>query len=401
MISVAEARSRILAGLRPVPTEIVALSDGWGRVPAQPVRARRAQPPADVSSMDGYALRAADGVDGAVLRVVGAAPAGHPYAGQVGIGEAVRLFTGSILPAGTDAVVVQENAERHEDRVTLRGAVQAGRHVRRAGEDFAHGDELLPAGRRLTARDVALAAAANHPWLTVRRRPRVAILSTGDEIVMPGEPVAPGGIIGSNAIALAALVRAGGGEPVLLPVVPDDLAAIAGVAEQVRGMDLLVTSGGASVGDHDLVQAGLGRHGFALDFWRIAMRPGKPLMYGRMGKVPVLGLPGNPVSAVVCSVLFLLPALAALLGLPETEPVTVEAVLGRAIEANDGRMDHLRAELDVAPDGRLVATPFARQDSGMLRLLARSDGLIVREPHAPAASAGSAVRVLRLDQMGA
>ena len=309
MISVEEARARILAALAPTPGEVVALANAWGRVTATPVIARLTQPPADVSAMDGYALRAADGTLGATLQVIGSAPAGHPFAGSIAPGQAVRLFTGSVVPKGADAILLQEDATATGSDVRVNEAVAAGRHIRRAGQDFAKDDEVVPAGRRITARDVGVAAAANHPWLTVHRRPRVAILATGDEIAMPGEPIPPGGIVSSNSHALAALVRAAGGEPVVLPVAPDTTAAIAAVADAMAGMDILVTTGGASVGDHDLVIEGLKYRGMELDFWQIAMRPGKPLLFGRLGTVPVLGLPGNPVSALVCSILFLLPAL--------------------------------------------------------------------------------------------
>src|ERR1700733_2393640 len=252
MISVEEARQRILDALRPKSAEVVALADAWSRVSAEAVRARLTQPPFDVSAMDGYALRAADGLLGARLRVIGAAPAGHPFDSPVRANEAVRLFTGSVVPAGTDAILLQEDATRDGDTVQVNEAVVAGRHIRRAGQDFAAGDVVIPPGRRITARDVGLAAAANHPWLAVHRRPRVAILATGDEIAMPGEPIPPGGIVSSNSHALAALVRAAGGEPLVLPVARDEHAVIAAVADQVLGMDMLVTTGGASVGDHDL-----------------------------------------------------------------------------------------------------------------------------------------------------
>ncbi len=400
MLSVAEARARILAPLRPVPAETVALAQAWGRVLALPVAARLTQPPADVSAMDGYALRAADGVLGAVLRVAGSAPAGHPYEGQVGPGEAVRLFTGSVVPAGADTVLLQEDAVRAGDSVEVREACTAGRHIRPAGQDFGAGDVLLRPGRRLGARDIGLAAAANHPWLTVHRRPAVAILATGDEISMPGEPVGPGGIVSSNSHAIAALVRAGGGEPVILPVARDDRAAIAAAVDGLGGADMLVTTGGASVGEHDLVQAALAERGFELDFWKIAMRPGKPLIAGRVAGTPVLGLPGNPVSALICAALFLLPSLDVLGGLPAAAPRTERAVLGAALGRNDGRADHLRATLAVEPGGLLVATPFPRQDSGMLSLLARADALVLRAPHAPALPIGADVEVIRLDTLG-
>ena len=282
----------------------------------------------------------------------------------------MRLFTGSVVPDGADAILLQEDATATGTAVRVNEAVTAGRHIRRAGQDFAAGDAVIPAGRRLTARDVGLAAAANHPWLTVHRRPRVAILATGDEIAMPGEPIPPGGIVSSNSHALAALVRAAGGEPVVLPVAADTREAVAAVADAVHGMDMLVTTGGASVGDHDLVIESLKTRGLELDFWQIAMRPGKPLLFGRLGAVPVLGLPGNPVSAMVCSILFLLPALSRLSGLPAAPPPTVQAVAGAALRANDHRADHLRATVTLDSHGRIVATPFPVQDSAMLRRLA-------------------------------
>jgi molybdopterin molybdotransferase len=400
MISVEEARQRILDALSPTPAEVVALADAWNRVTAEPVRARLTQPPADVSAMDGYALRAADGGLGARIRVVGAAPAGHPFDGQVGAGETVRLFTGSVIPAGADAILLQEDATRDGDLVQVNEAVTAGRHIRRAGQDFAKGDLVIPPGRRITARDVGLAAAANYPWLTVHRRPRIAILATGDEIAMPGEPIPSGGIVSSNSHALAALVRALGGEPMVLPVAPDDSSAISAVADSLAGMDMLVTTGGASVGDHDLIIASLQARGMTLDFWQIAMRPGKPLLFGQLGATPVLGLPGNPVSAMVCAILFLLPALSRLSGLPATAPPTSTAVLGSAVKGNDKRADHLRASISTDETGRLVVLPFAVQDSAMLRRLALADALILRPPFAPPLEEGAEVSIIRLDSLG-
>jgi molybdopterin molybdotransferase len=400
MISVEEARGRILETLKPTSTEVVALAQAWNRVTAADVIARLTQPPADVSAMDGYALRAADGELGAGLTVIGAAPAGHPFDGQVGRGQAVRLFTGSVVPDGADAILLQEDATRDGDRVCVNEAVVAGRHIRRAGQDFAEGDIVVSAGRRITARDVGIAAAANHPWLSVHRRPRVAILATGDEIVMPGEPIAPGSIVSSNSHALAALVRAAGGEPMVLPIARDEHAAIGAVADSVFGMDMLVTTGGASVGDHDLVIAALQARGMTLDFWQIAMRPGKPLLFGQLGATPVMGLPGNPVSALVCGILFLLPALSRLSGLPAAPPPISTAILGAAVKANDLRADHLRATIDTDQSGRVIVTPFPVQDSAMLRRLARADALILRAPHAAAAAEGAQVGIIRLDSLG-
>ncbi len=403
MIPVEEARSRILQALSPTAAETVALAAAGGRVLARPVLARLTQPPADVSAMDGYAVRAADAVKGAVLRVTGSAPAGHPFAGAVGPGEAVRIFTGAVLPAGADAILLQEDAEAAEGRVRVGETVRPGsRWIRRRGLDFEEGESVLPAGRRLTARDIGLAAAANHPWLSVHRRPRIGILATGDEIALPGEPVPPGGIVSSNAHALAALVRANGGEPLVLPIAPDDEAAIAEAATAARGCDLLVTTGGASVGEHDLVQSALGPEGFALDFWRIAMRPGKPLIWGRLGQTPLLGLPGNPVSALVCGVVFLLPALDRLSGSPApAAPRTARARLGAALPENDKRFYFLRAWFEASGGGgEPVVLPFPVQDSSMLKTLARADALVLRPPHAPAAAEGDVVETIPLSDLG-
>jgi molybdopterin molybdotransferase len=400
MISVEEARDRILAALAATPAETVALPEGWGRVLARPVAARLTQPPADVSAMDGYAVQAASATLGARLRVIGAAPAGHPFAGVLGAGEAVRIFTGGVVPAGADGILLQEDAEEAAGEVAVREAVRPGRWVRRRGLDFTEGEVLLAPGRRLTARDVGLAAAANHPWLTVHRRPRIGLLATGDEIALPGEAIPAGGIVSSNVHALAAMARAAGCEPVVLPIVPDDEAAIAAAAGAARACDLLVTTGGASVGEHDLVQKALGPEGFALDFWKIAMRPGKPLIWGRLGRTPVLGLPGNPVSALVCAVQFLLPAMGVLSGLPPAAPEAILVRAGAPLAENDRRFDHLRATLGTDRDGRPVATPFPVQDSSMLKTLARAEALILRPPHAPALPEGAEVMAIPLGSLG-
>ena len=400
MISVDEARARILADLTATAAELVPLAQAWGRVSAAAVAARLTQPPHDVSAMDGYALRAADGGLGAELEVVGSAPAGHPWAGTIGPGQALRLFTGSVVPDGADAILLQEDATRTGARVRVDEAVVGGRHIRRAGQDFAVGDVLVPAGKRLNARDIGLMAAGNHPWVGVHRAPRVAILATGDEIALPGEPIPAGGIVSSNSHALAALVRACGGDAVVLPIAPDDRAAIAAAADGARSCDILVTTGGASVGEHDLIQDALGERGLVVDFWKIAMRPGKPLIHGRLGSVPLLGLPGNPVSSLITAILFLVPALGVLSGLPPAPPPVSLARLGAGLAANDQRADHLRARMTFDADGTPVVSAFGRQDSAMLRLLAESDALILRPPHAPAALAGEMVPVIPLVTLG-
>ncbi|MEO3473821.1 gephyrin-like molybdotransferase Glp [Roseomonas sp. CAU 1739] len=399
MLPVDEARARILAGLTPTAPETVALAEGAGRVLARGVTARLTQPPADVSAMDGYAVRAADATEGAGLAVIGSAPAGRPFGGTVGPGQAVRIFTGGFVPAGADAILLQEDATASGDAVRVNETVTAGRHIRRRGLDFSEGTEVLPAGRRLTARDIGLAAASNNPWLAVHRKPRIGILATGDEIALPGDPIPPGGIVSSNAHALAALVRASGGDPVVLPIAPDDTRAIAEVAATAQAFDLLVTTGGASVGDHDLIQEALGGEGFALGFWKIAMRPGKPLIWGRLGRTPVMGLPGNPVSALVCGVVFLIPAIARLSGLPGAAVPTRRVVTQVALAQNDRRADHLRATLSVDRDGRMLVTPAAAQDSSMLATLARADALVLRPPFAPAVPAGTEVEVIVLAEL--
>jgi len=341
---------------------------------------------------------------GARLALIGAAPAGHPFPGAVGPGQAVRIFTGGFVPPGADGILLQEDATESEGEVEVREAVQPARWIRRQGLDFTTGEALLAPGRRLTARDIGLAAAANHAWLHVHRRPRIGILATGDEIALPGEPIPPGGIVSSNAHALAALVRAGGGEPVVLPIAPDDRDAIAAAAAAARACDMLVTTGGASVGEHDLVQKALGDDpslgGFALDFWKIAMRPGKPLIWGRLGRTPVLGLPGNPVSALICAVQFLWPGLAVMQGMPAAAPATVRLRAGAALAANDQRFDHLRAGLGADAQGQRIATPFVMQDSSMLKTLARAEALILRAPFAPAIPAGTEVEVILLADLG-
>jgi molybdopterin molybdotransferase len=400
MIPVQEAKQRILAAFDTLPAVLVPLGEALGRVLAEDVVARVTQPPVAMSSMDGYAVRSADVAKvPATLRQIGAAPAGGAFAGAVGAGECVRIFTGGPLPRGADAVVIQEDTTAEGTSITVRESSPPGRYVRRAGLDFKEGDVGIQAGRVLNARDIGFAAAMNHPWLKVVRKPRVAIISTGDEVVLPGDPLGPNQIVSSNGPALAAFVTAAGGEPLSLGIAPDSAAALQSMADGARGADLLVTTGGASVGDHDLVRSALGERGLVLDFWQIAMRPGKPLIFGKIGDTPLLGLPGNPVSSLVCALVFLRPALYRMLGL--AEPPAAErpmARLGRDLEANDRREDYLRATLTVDASGRLVATPFDKQDSSMLSLLAKADCLVVRAPHAPAAKAGEAVEIIALDR---
>jgi molybdopterin molybdotransferase len=396
MISVEEALGRIVVPFTPLAAEWVHLGAAHGRVLAVDVAALRDQPPRDVSAMDGYAVRAADLANGgARLRVVGDAPAGRSFAGTLSAGEAVRIFTGGALPEGADAIALQENARRSGEWVELEGAIEPGTYVRQAGLDFRQGEVGLPAGKRLGARDLGLAAALNRAWLPVRRRPRIGLLATGDELILPGGPLAPDQIASSNAVALAAMVEAWGGLATDLGIVADQPAALAEVVRDLRGLDLLVTLGGASVGEHDLIRAVLGERGLELDFWRIAMRPGKPLMFGRIGEVPLLGLPGNPVSAGVCAILFLRAIICRLLGLDPAPPL-VPAVLGGTLGPNDRRQEYLRASARRLADGRLEAHPVELQDSSMLATFARADCLVERAPFAPAMAPGTPVRVLPL-----
>lgn len=397
MIPVAEARQRILADLPVMPAEQVGLNDALGRVLAEDIASRRTQPPQAVSAMDGYAVRAADVAKvPASLNVIGAAPAGAPFEGDVTPGAAVRIFTGAALPAGADAIVIQEDTERDGDTVIVKEGVAAGRYVRKAGLDFQTGDILLKAGRVLNARNIGLAAAMNVPWITVRRQPRIALLATGDEIVLPGEDLRPTDIVSSNTFALDGLVRAAGGVPVTLGIAADNLDSIRAHAAGAAGADILVTTGGASVGEHDLVQEALGDVGLEVDFWQIAMRPGKPLIFGRLGSTPMLGFPGNPVSSMVCGTLFLKPALSAMLGMADVEPRLETAILGVDLKVNDRREDYLRATLAHDGAGNRVATPFPVQDSSMFSRLAQADCLVVRAPHAPAAKAGDTVSYIAL-----
>ncbi len=400
MLSVAEALARITGAFAPLPAETVSLAHALGRTLAEDVVARVTQPPAAVSAMDGYAVRAADVAAGtARLQVIGTAPAGGAYDGTVGAGEAVRIYTGGPLPDGADAIVIQEDTERDGDGVLVQEAVAAGTYVRPAGLDFRTGEIGVSAGRLLGARDIGLAAAMNHPWLRVHRRPRVAILATGDEVVLPGDPLGPHQIVSSNGFSLSAFVEACGGQPVHLGIARDDEAALTDLVAGARGTDLLVSSGGVSVGDHDLVGRVLGEQDMELDFWKIAMRPGKPLLFGRIGDTPVLGLPGNPVSALVCATLFLRPALAVMLGRasdPGVNGAHETAILGTGLAANDRRQDYLRARLSIDSAGRRRATPFPRQDSSMLATLAHADCLIVRPPLAPPAKSGEAVEIVPL-----
>lgn len=398
LLPVADALDRLLGDAAPLPAEEVDIASAVGRVLARDVQALRTQPPFPASAMDGYAVRAADlARPGARLTVIGESIAGRRFDGTVKDGQAVRIFTGAPVPPGADTILLQEDARKLDDgTIEPLEAVAIGRHIRLAGLDFETGDLLLPAGRMLDAAALSLAASSNHPRLSVVRAPLVAILATGSELVAPGTEPGPDQIVASNNVGTAALARDSGATTLDLGIVPDDEQKIAAAVRRAQAAraDILVTLGGASVGDHDLVRGVLAGEGMMLDFWKIAMRPGKPLMYGRLGAMRVLGLPGNPVSSLVCGHLFLKPLIARLAGLP-AKPDIRDAVLGAPMRANDTRQDYVRA-LTALEDGRLVAKPFDRQDSSMLRTLAEANALIVRAPHAPEARAGEPCRVLMI-----
>jgi molybdopterin molybdotransferase len=399
LLPVADALAQVLDGVEALPAERVPLAEADGRVLAEDLAARRTQPPEDVSAMDGYAVRADDVASAPVrLRLIGEVAAGRPFAGGVHAGEAARIFTGGVLPAGSDTVVIQENTTREDDTVVVTTPAKHGRNVRVAGLDFRNGDVRLKAGRRLTGRDVSLAAAMNHATVPVSRRPRVAVVATGDELVPPGTEPGPGQIVHSNAFTLAAVARREGADVIDFGILPDRLdETIAGVRRaRDLGADVLVTAGGASVGEYDLVQPALAAHGVALAFWKIAMRPGKPMMFGQLGPMRVLGLPGNPVSAYVCSVLFVAPLIRKLLGRPDIAHPIAQGVLGRDLPTNDEREEYMRATL-ARRDGTWVATPFPQQDSSMLVPLAAADCLVIRPAFAPAAPAGTPCDFVKLE----
>lgn len=398
MIPVAEALERLLGGVEPLESETVDLHSAGNRVLSAPILAGRTHPPFDASAMDGYAVRAVD-VDRvpARLTVIGESAAGRRFAGRLGDGEAVRIFTGAPVPQGADTILIQENAEREGNVVTAIESVAAGRHIRKAGLDFHAGDVLLEAGRRIDPQALALIAAADADRVRVVRRPRVAIIATGDELVLPGASRTDDQIIASNSFGVAQIVRDSGGEAIDLGIVGDDLESIGSALDRAvaQTSDVIVTLGGASVGDHDLTAKAFAAKGVDLAFWKIAMRPGKPLMAGRLGRVSVLGLPGNPVSAMVCADLFLRPLLAALQGLP-TDQHLPKAVLDGVLAENDRRQDYVRAIARLDEEGDVIVSPLAMQDSSMLRILARANCLIVRAPYAPAQRSGDPCRILML-----
>ncbi|GGE44522.1 molybdopterin molybdenumtransferase MoeA [Agaricicola taiwanensis] len=397
MLSVDEARERILTSVAPLSAERVPLSQSHGRILAAPLEALRTQPPFDVSAMDGYALRAADAEPGRQLTIIGTSQAGCAFDGTLAAGTAVRIFTGAPLPNGADAVLIQENAERDGDFLTPLAEVKARQNIRHRGLDFQEGDIVFDAGRRLTARDLGLAAGLGHASLPLRRRPTVAILATGDELVLPGEMPGKDQIIATSSTALAVMVEAEGGIAHDLGIARDTVADLKAAIARVRDMrpDVFITLGGASVGDHDLIRQVFEQEGMRLDFWKIAMRPGKPMIFGWFGETPLLGLPGNPVSAQICALLFLKPMLRKLQGRTDLLPSLEVATLASDLPANGPREDYMRATLSEGPEG-IAIRPFDVQDSSMTRSLALADALLVRPAHEGEIRAGAPCRFLRL-----
>ncbi|MBL8631505.1 MAG: molybdopterin molybdotransferase MoeA [Rhodospirillaceae bacterium] len=401
MISVSEARAKIVGAVTPVGTESISVLESLGRVLAENAVARISHPAANVSAMDGYAVRAADATLNATLKVTGTSAAGHPWDGSVGHGEAARIFTGAHVPNGADAIVLQEDATAGDGpagtkSVAINEAAILGKHIRPQGQDFKTGETVLHAPRRISFRDVGLLAAMNLPHLNVYKRPRVGVLSTGDEVVMPGDDVKHGQLVSANGPGLCAFVAAMGATPVHLGIARDDATSLAAMANAATNIDMLITTGGVSVGDHDLIAKVLGENGLNVDFHKIAMRPGKPLLFGNLKGIPFFGLPGNPVSAMVCAILYAGPALARLQGLEGAAPATVKARLSVGLKANDKREDFLRATLERTAAGELIATPYPKQDSAMITTLAKADGLVIRPPFAPQAVAGEIVDVITL-----
>jgi molybdopterin molybdotransferase len=399
MMPVTDALAAILAGAEPLPEEMVALDAAHHRVLARDIAALRTQPPQAMSAMDGYAVRSADASSvGTRLNVIGEVAAGRPFEKALRAAEAVRIFTGGVIPEGADAVIIQEDTVVDGGGISITEAARKGRHIRPAGIDFRQGDVLLTKGSRLSDRDLSLAAGMNYPEIPVRRRPKLAILATGDELVMPGAAPGPGQIVYSNGYALRALARHEGAETIDLGIAADTVAATTSGIRRARdsGADILITTGGASVGDHDLVKASLEAEGVTMAFWRIAMRPGKPMMHGRLGAMRVIGLPGNPVSSYVCGFLFLVPLIRALSGRSHIHHIHERALLGRDVGANDLREDYLRARLELRGDGALIASPVDHQDSSLLGNLAAAGALVIRPPFAPAAPAGSVCDILKL-----
>ncbi|PCI32315.1 MAG: molybdopterin molybdenumtransferase MoeA [Alphaproteobacteria bacterium] len=382
-------------------TESIALAQALGRTAAEDHHAKLTQPPFDASAMDGYAVRAADVAKCPVdLTVIGEAPAGQSFDGTVQPGTCIRIFTGGPVPKGADTVIMQENTDRlDESTVRIMTGTEQGRNVRPAGNDFTEGQMLIAAGTALTSRHIGMMAAANIAVVTVTRRPRIALLSTGDELVTIGDPVGPNQIISSNTLLLSSLIVENGGEAIDLGIARDTVASLEqkiALLKATDKVDLLITIGGASVGDHDLVQKVLGDHGLTVIFWKIAMRPGKPMIFGDFNALPMIGLPGNPASAYVCAVNFMLPALHIMLGRPTPGAPKSIALLAHDLPDNGSRQNYMRAHYQNLADGSRIVTATPRQDSAKLSTLAQSNCLLIRPPHAPKAAAGEPVDILLL-----
>jgi len=401
LLPVADAKAKVLAGFKALNAERVSVAEAHGRVLAEDLASRLTQPPKSVSAMDGYAVRSGDVASvPATLKMIGESAAGSSFDGSVGPGETVRIFTGAAVPEGADAIVIQEDTEAQGDQITMTESSAAGRYVRPKGLDFQEGQVLLEAGTTLNSRHVALAAGMNIPWVNVIRKPRVAVLSTGDELVLPGEAVGEDQIISSNSIGMTAFVDAAGGTGINLGIAKDDPQSLRDMLEGVAGADMLVTIGGASVGDYDLVKSVLGEEGLDITFSRVAMRPGKPLIFGSIYGKPMLGLPGNPVSAGITAALFLKPAIDLMLGRDPAEAAEETAILSRDLAENDRRQDYLRSTLSRDENGELLVTPFEKQDSSMLATFTSADCLAVRPPFADPARKGDRIQIIRLDPRG-
>ena len=397
-LSVSEALRRVLDGIEPRDSEVVKLGNAGQRVLAEDLTAGLTQPPFNASAMDGYAVKADDILKCPVdLTIIGEAAAGHGFAGELEAQQAVRIFTGAPVPPAADTIVIQELTDRRGNKVTIKESADIGAYIRPQGYDFQKGDTLLKSGTQLNARTLSLAAAMNCAEVKVTARPRVAVLATGDELVFPGAPRDSHQIVSSTPYGLAMMIEAAGGIADLLGIADDTADSLKAGIARASEADILVTIGGASVGDHDLVQDVLRDEGLTLDFWKIAMRPGKPLMYGRLGQKRVLGLPGNPVSALVCGRVFLFPLVRKMAGSPQTEELTTELPLSADIEPNGPREHFMRAELTADCSGRKSVAPLPDQDSSLLASLARADLLIIRPPHGTSLKAGTMVPVMNLD----
>lgn len=398
LLPVADALSAILKNLPPLDTERVALDDASGRILAEDLTAKLANPPFSASAMDGYAVRATDiQKAGTKLKVIGEAAAGHEFTDTASAGDAVRIFTGAPLPTGTDTIVIQENTERDEELVTISETAPRGNFVREKGSDFAEGETLLFKGEILHPRLLNLAAAMNHGILPVIRKPKVAIIATGDELILPGNKPTQDQVICSTPFGLEAMIKNAGATPIKMGIAGDSLEALNESLRRSADADIVVTIGGASAGDHDLVQQALKNIGVEMNFWKINMRPGKPLMFGKRDQQRYLGVPGNPVSAMVCAAIFLRPLIKSMLGQNPAQDNQLTGTLAAPLEANGGRQHYMRAQMASSSEGKLTITPAQTQDSAMQRTLARSNCLIVRKPKAPEANPGDEVNIIPID----